>query len=130
MFVTAKSTTFPILEKLAADKGLAFEAVASRPAGSTIRLRPVRIGLWDVYGGSMPSGWTRWLLEQFEFPFDVVYAKTLDAGNLANKYDVLIFVDEPFPRATRPPISRRPRACPKSIAIGSGASAFRGPCRS
>ena len=23
--------------------------------------------LWDRYGGSMPSGWTRWILEQFEF---------------------------------------------------------------
>ena len=32
-----------------------------------------RIGLWDQYGGSMPSGHVRWLLEQFEFPFEVVY---------------------------------------------------------
>ena len=41
----------------------------------------------------MPSGWTRWLLEQFEFPFEVVFPKTLDAGNLQAKFDVLIFVD-------------------------------------
>ena len=33
------------------------------------RLRAPRIGLWDQYGGSMTSGWTRWILEQFEFPF-------------------------------------------------------------
>jgi hypothetical protein len=45
----------------------------------------------------MPSGWTRWLLEQFEFPFEVVYPKTLDAGNLASHYDVLIFVDGAIP---------------------------------
>ena len=38
-----------------------------------MKLKPVRIGLWDQYGGSMPSGWTRWLLEQYEFPFEVVY---------------------------------------------------------
>jgi hypothetical protein len=45
----------------------------------------------------MPSGWTRWLLEQFEFPFEVVFAKTLDAGNLATRFDVLIFVDGAIP---------------------------------
>ena len=39
----------------------------------------------------MPSGWTRWLLEQFEFPFEVVYPQALDAGNLSSKYDVIIF---------------------------------------
>ena len=49
----------------------------------------------------MPSGWTRFLLEQFEFPFEVVFPKTLDAGNLSSKFDVLI-----FPRATS---CRRPR---------------------
>ena len=47
-----------------------------RPPGELMKLKPVRIGLWDTYGGSMPSGWTRWLLEQFEFPFEVVFPKT------------------------------------------------------
>ena len=60
-------------------------------------LKPVRIGLWDQYGGSMPSGWTRWLFEQYEFPFEVVFPGTLDAGNLNAKYDVLVFVDGGIP---------------------------------
>ena len=66
-----------------------------------IRVRGVRpcarIGLWDQYGGSMPSGWTRWILEQFEFPFSRVFAPELDAGNLNAKYDALIFVDGAIP---------------------------------
>ncbi len=45
----------------------------------------------------MPSGWTRWILEQFEFPFSRVFAQELDAGNLNAKYDVLIFVDGAIP---------------------------------
>ena len=32
----------------------------------------------------MPSGWVRWSLERFEFPFTVVYPQTLDAGGLAS----------------------------------------------
>jgi hypothetical protein len=49
----------------------------------------------------MPSGWIRWLLEQMEVPFEVVYPPELDAGNLSAKYDVLIFPDGAIP-ATDP----------------------------
>jgi Zinc carboxypeptidase len=97
MFIPAKASTLPIVQKLAADKGLTFDAVPSRPAGEAMKLKPVRIGLWDQYGGSMPSGWTRWLFEQYEFPFEVVFPGTLDAGNLGAKYDVLVFVDGAIP---------------------------------
>ena len=67
--------------------------------GPATLARAPRIGLWDQYGGSMPSGWTRWILEQFEFPFTRVFAQELDAGNLNAKYDVLIFVDGAIPAA-------------------------------
>ncbi len=69
-------------------------ALARRPRGRShprSGSRNRRIGLWDQYGGSMESGWTRWILEQFEFAFDRVYAPALDAGDLNAKYDVLIF---------------------------------------
>jgi hypothetical protein len=46
----------------------------------------------------MPSGWTRWLFEQYEFPFEVVYPQTLDAGNLRAKFDVLVFTDGAYRR--------------------------------
>ena len=45
----------------------------------------------------MPSGHTRWLLEQYEFPFDVIYPRTLDAGNLASKYDVIVLPSGAMP---------------------------------
>jgi hypothetical protein len=97
MYIPAKATILPILQKLAADKGLTFDTVAAKPAADSMKLKPVRIGLWDQYGGSMPSGWTRWLFEQYEFPFEVVFPGTLDAGNLNAKYDVLVFVDGGIP---------------------------------
>jgi len=50
-----------------------------------------------VYGGSMPSGWTRFVLEQFEFPFEVIYPKVVDAGNLSSRFDVLIFPSDVGP---------------------------------
>jgi hypothetical protein len=97
MFIPARPALLPLLQQLAAEKGLNFTAARSRPSGELIKLNPVRIGLWDTYGGSAPSGWTRWLLEQYEFPFEVVFAKTLDAGDLAARFDVLIFPDDAIP---------------------------------
>ncbi len=97
IYIPAKPSTLPKLQKLAQEIGLNFGATASRPTGEAFKLRPLRIGLWDRYGGSMPSGWVRWLLEQYEFPFSVVYPPTLDAGDLVSKFDVLIFVSGGIP---------------------------------
>jgi len=98
LYVSAKPSATPILEKAAADLGLHIAAVETAPHGEAFRLRPVRIGLWDTYGGSMASGWIRWLLEQFEFPYELVFAPVLDEGNLRAKFDVLIFVGGSMPR--------------------------------
>jgi hypothetical protein len=80
------------LQALATELGINFEA-APTSGGSerALALRAPRIALADHYGGSMPSGWTRWVLEQHEFRFDVVYPKAVDAGNLAARYDVIVF---------------------------------------
>jgi len=86
------------LQKLAAELGVNFEtAPASLSMTGAIKLRKPRIGLADVYGGSMPSGWTRFVLEQFEFPFEVIYPKVVDAGNLSSRFDVLIFPSDVGP---------------------------------
>ena len=63
------------------------------------RITPARIALWDSYGGSMPSGWTRYILEQYHFPYEVIYSRNIDSGNLRSKYDVIIFVGGAIPAA-------------------------------
>ena len=90
-YIASKGNTASMLQTLAKEKGLSFEGTSSRPSGDALKLQPKRIALWDQYGGSMPSGHTRWLFEQFEFPYQVVYPQNLDAGNLSAKYDVIVF---------------------------------------
>jgi hypothetical protein len=97
IYIPNSNHTQSKLLALAKDIGLKFEGISAKPQGEALKLRPLRIGLWDRYGGSMPSGWTRFLLEKFEFPFTVVYPATLDAGDLASKFDVLIFVTGGIP---------------------------------
>jgi len=86
-FIPAASAA--VLQKSATDLGVSFVGTNARPADAT-KLAAKRIALADRYGGSMPSGWTRYEFEKFEIPFEVVYPKDLDAGNLKSKYDVII----------------------------------------
>ena len=92
LYVPAKSSTALIMRKVALETGVNVDAISSKPKGEALKLRPVKVALWDQYGGSMPSGWIRWMLEkEFPFPnFEVVYPQTLDEGNLRAKYDVII----------------------------------------
>ena len=92
-WVPASAAVRPILEQSAKEFGVPARGIAKAPAGEALRIRPVRIGLYDQYGGLMPSGWTRWLFEQYDFPFTVVNADTLDAGDIKSKFDVLVLTD-------------------------------------
>jgi zinc carboxypeptidase len=86
-FISANA--LPALQKSAADLGVSFTGTSTRPTNA----EPVtakRVALFDQYGGSMPSGWTRYEFEQFEIPYTLVYPKDLDAGNLKSKFDVLV----------------------------------------
>jgi hypothetical protein len=97
MFVPATRTTRAVLDAAVAELGLVFTGVAARPAGPALRLRPPRVALWDRYGGASSSGWIRWLLERYEFPFELVYPRTLDEAGLSNRFDVLILPAEAAP---------------------------------
>ena len=96
-YVAASDKSVSILENAAAKNGVKITGVQQKLNIGAVALKPSRIALWDVYGGSMPSGWTRWIFEQYHFPFTVVFAKEIDAGNLKSKYDVILFVGGAIP---------------------------------
>jgi uncharacterized membrane protein YgcG len=89
-YVAPRPSTRAIVEKALA-LGVSFQSAGARPSGGTA-LRAPRIGLFDTYGNTnMPSGWTRLVLENFEFPYERVYPPDLDNANLRAKFDVLVF---------------------------------------
>src|SRR5688572_2556289 len=91
-YVSASGNASQIVQDAARQLGIRAEGVTSRP-NAVAPVRMPRIALWDTYGGSMPSGWTRWILEQYEIPFTLVYTPEVNAGNLRAKYDALVLVD-------------------------------------
>lgn len=89
---------------------------SSPPKGSTIQLKKPRIALWDQYGGSMTSGWTRKILEDFEFEFSVVFPQDLAKTDLASQFDVIILEDGAIPNVgTSSQGSRRRDLDPSTI---------------
>lgn len=97
-YVPASAKAKAIVDKAAKENGLKLTAAAKKPSAASLkRIQPARIALWDNYGGSMPSGWVRFIMEQYHFPIDVIYPKDIDTGGLRAKYDVLIFVDGAIP---------------------------------
>ena len=94
--VEANAAVKTLMEK-GVSYGVQIKSLQQMPSNQSVKLTSKRIALWDVYGGSMPSGWTRWIFEQYHFPFNVVFAKEIDAGSLKNKYDVIVFVGGAIP---------------------------------
>jgi hypothetical protein len=89
-YVAASAASTPIVQKAVAELGVNVDATGDRPARSATKLAAKRIALFDTQTGSMPSGWTRFLLERFEFPFTVVCGAGFDDTALRAKYDVII----------------------------------------
>ncbi|GAB2692975.1 M14 family metallopeptidase [Mucilaginibacter koreensis] len=95
-YVSTDNEVNNILRNASATLGLKITASPAVP-GNLEKIVPARIALWDTYGGSMPSGWIRWLMEQYKFPFQVMYTQDIDAGNLKDKYDVIVFSSGSIP---------------------------------
>lgn len=99
-FIPASQKAKSILQKASSDFGINVKPANNRPGNLSEKLVPLRIALWDMYGGSMSSGWLRWIMEQHHFSFKTIYAKEIDAGNLKKSYDVIIFVSGAIPSLT------------------------------
>ena len=96
IWVKASPSAKLLLQQGAKELGLAVYAEAKAPAGEAMKLKPIRVGLYEPYGGLMPSGWTKWLFEQYEFPFEIVRPQMLDSGNLKSRFDVIVLTDGAF----------------------------------
>ena len=68
---------------LRAERGKATGTPLSRP----------RIGLYRPWNASIDEGWTRWLLERYGFNFSSLYNSDVIAGDLGQRFDVIIIAD-------------------------------------
>jgi hypothetical protein len=122
-YVPITSAATAIIKGQAIPIGADVQSIDKKPA-AMIAIQPSRIALWDTYGGSMSSGWMRWIFEQFKFDYNVIYAQEIDKGDLKNKYDVILFVEGAMPSLNtnaRRPAGPKPEDTPDEFkkTIGS-----------
>jgi hypothetical protein len=58
-----------------------------------VRVGAARVGLFKPWVASMDEGWTRFVLEQYEFPLVTVPNEKIRSGEFANEVDILLFPD-------------------------------------
>lgn len=56
-------------------------------------LKKIRIGIYNSYQASMDEGWTRLLLENYEFDFIQMFNKDMKEKDLKKRFDVIIIPD-------------------------------------
>jgi len=84
-----------VVQDVARQTGVDIGALATDVSQSSYEVRRLRIGMYQRYhGGNMDEGWTRWLLEQWGFPYKSLFDAEIKAGNLASRYDVIILPDD------------------------------------
>jgi len=93
ILIPAGETNFDQLEKIAQQLHIPVYALSQPLPADKVKLKPVRVGLYKPWRASMDEGWTRWLLEQFEFNPISVFNEMIKKGDLNKKIDVLIIPD-------------------------------------
>ncbi len=83
------------VEDVAGALGLQVRAMPRRSAGLSSRtLRAPRIGFYQPWTASMDEGWTRWVIEQHEFPYTTLHNADVRAGKLRDRFDVILLADQ------------------------------------
>jgi hypothetical protein len=71
--------------------------VDEKQAGATPvlkEIKPPKLAIYQSYAASMDEGWTRWVLDKFEFKYTVLHNKDFLDKKFSQKYDVVIFPDQ------------------------------------
>jgi hypothetical protein len=60
---------------------------------TAIAVKKIRVGLYEPWAGNIDEGWTRWILEQYHFPFTVMHNDDVQAGHLRSKFDSIVIAE-------------------------------------
>jgi hypothetical protein len=80
-------------ESLARAHGVRVFAMDQAPAVATVAVAKPRLGLYKPWVANMDEGWTRWLLEQHEFPHRTLTDADVRRGRLRGELDVIVLPD-------------------------------------
>ncbi|MEA1888062.1 MAG: M14 metallopeptidase family protein [Bacteroidota bacterium] len=77
-----------IIRELAKEYNL--QVHACNPRVKTKDLKPLRMGLYKPFTANMDEGWTRWIFDNWNFPYTTLLNVDIQEGGLKTDYDVII----------------------------------------
>ena len=81
------------LTRLSREIHVPIRPLETAPSRKFFQVKPTRVGLYKPWRASMDEGWTRWLLEQYEFPYINLSNEKIKDGSFQKETDVLLFPD-------------------------------------
>jgi len=90
MLIKASEQTADDLKDISGDIYVRFEGIVSDPGIKVYSFQKPKIGLYKSWTASMDEGWTRFVLEQFEFDYQSVFDRDIRAGDLIEDFDVIV----------------------------------------
>ncbi len=87
------SQTLKVVDNLADELHIEINSLEHIDQKILKQIKKVRIGLYKPYTANMDEGWTRLLLENFEFDFVTMDNKEFKTKRLKDRYDVIIIPD-------------------------------------
>jgi hypothetical protein len=112
----AKKLEAPIA-KVAHELGLRVDGLKGKVPPTTQPIARARIALYKPWVETIDEGWTRWVLEHYEFTFATLTDADIRAGNLRAKYDAIVL---PSATADRLVAGYPPGALPSEYVGGLG----------
>jgi len=82
------------LEAIARQLGIEFHAVAAKEGPRAVAIKAPRVGLYQPWTASMDEGWTRFVLERYEFAPKTLHNAEIKAGKLRERFDVVVLADQ------------------------------------
>jgi hypothetical protein len=76
--------------KLAHDLSLIFYALPRKEAFETLPLKTPRVGLYKSWSPAIDEGWTRYIFDKFEMPYQSISDLDVRQGNLNTRFDVIV----------------------------------------
>src|SRR5580692_4420548 len=84
-----------VLETVAKQTGDDFTPLHGAGSTAVHDMKRQRVAMYQRFGGgNIDEGWTRLMLEQFNFPYKSIFDPEIKTGNLIDKYDVLVIPND------------------------------------
>lgn len=92
-FLPPKSVPLAELSRLSQELHVPVQGLGSPPTGDAYRVRPITVGLYKPWVASMDEGWTRFVLESYEFAVQTLHNDDLRSGKFKDSVDVVLLPD-------------------------------------